>query len=170
MPITWTDRIWREYRARNLTRAFRDILLTLKTFRGQGGQIWPSHQTLANRARCSVSSVQRCLAHAQRLALVDWAERRVRVGWRWLRTSNVYSLIVPDTDVEPTMKPLWPRPRTNSQDDRGEDQLDNKIAVESKKALLEGMLRAAAEMPDLLALRRKAMEVRLMAMRGLSKA
>jgi hypothetical protein len=39
MPIVWTTRVWQEYRAGNLTRAFRDVLLTLRTFRGTGA-LW----------------------------------------------------------------------------------------------------------------------------------
>ena len=47
MPNDWTARIWAEFRAGNLTRAWRDALLTLATFRGHGGiiarltQPWP---------------------------------------------------------------------------------------------------------------------------------
>jgi Helix-turn-helix domain len=65
------------------------VLLTLHTFRGQGSAAWPSHATLAERARCCTRTVQRALQHAQHLGLVSWAERRVRAGWRWLRTSNL---------------------------------------------------------------------------------
>ena len=38
--------------------------------------------------------------------IVRWAERRFRVGWRWLRTSNRYTLLLPEG-------PVTPRPRTN---------------------------------------------------------
>ena len=50
-PTPWTSRIWQEFRAGNLTRAGRDVLLTLRTYRGHGGLICPSHATLADRAR-----------------------------------------------------------------------------------------------------------------------
>ena len=50
----WTARVWREFRVGNLTRSSRDVLLTLKTFRGTGGLCVPSHATLADRAKCSV--------------------------------------------------------------------------------------------------------------------
>jgi hypothetical protein len=86
----WPDRIWLEHRAGTLTRAYRDVLLTLRTYRGRSGMIHPSHETLAERAKCSVSTVQWALRQAQRLGLVSWTERRVRAGWRWLRTSNCY--------------------------------------------------------------------------------
>jgi hypothetical protein len=91
VPITvppanpWRDRVWQEFGAGNLTRAYRDVLLTLATFRGPGGLICPAHATLAERASCSVSTVRRALAQAFRLDLVSWTERRIRAGWRWLR-------------------------------------------------------------------------------------
>ena len=91
----WTARVWAEFRAGNLTRSSRDVMLTLRTFRGLGGLCTPSHATLANRAKCSVRTVQRALRQADYLGLVRWAERRVRAAWRWLRTSNRYLFEIP---------------------------------------------------------------------------
>jgi len=45
---SWITRIWREHRAGNLTRARRDVLLTLHTYRAAGGAAWPAHATLAD--------------------------------------------------------------------------------------------------------------------------
>ena len=104
-----------EYRAENLTRTERDVLLTLRTFRGNGGAIHPSHDTLAGRVKCHVSSIQRALRQARELGLVTWIERRVRAGWRWLSTSNAYRLAVPDTPVEAGQKPVWRRVSTTGQ-------------------------------------------------------
>jgi hypothetical protein len=160
VPITvppanpWRDRVWQEFRAGNLTRAYRDVLLTLATFRGAGGLICPAHATLAERAGCSVSTVQRALAQAFRLDLVSWTERRIRAGWRWLRTSNAYRLAVPDGPVRHGMRPEWPRRRTSAQCDGGGES-------RKKEEALKAMLRAAAALPDLLALRRAAMAARL---------
>jgi hypothetical protein len=150
----WRDRVWKEFRAGNLTRAYRDVLLTLATFRGAGGLICPAHATLAERAGCSVSTVRRALTQAFRLDLVSWTERRIRAGWRWLRTSNVYRLAVPAGPVQRGMRPGWPRRRTNGQSDGGGENLN-------KKGALREMLRGAAALPDLLALRRAAMAARL---------
>jgi hypothetical protein len=160
VPITvpptnpWRDRVWKEFHAGNLTRAYRDVLLTLATFRGAGGLICPAHATLAERASCSVSTVRRALAQAFRLALVSWTERRIRAGWRWLRTSNAYRLAVPDGPVRRRMRPAWPRRRTTGQYDGEGENL-------KKKEALSEMLRAAAALPDLLALRRATMAARL---------
>jgi Helix-turn-helix domain len=74
MPTPWTTRVWQEYRAGNLTRAARDVLLTLHAYRGHGGAAWPSHATLADRARCCAKTVGRALAQAQGLGLVSWVE------------------------------------------------------------------------------------------------
>jgi hypothetical protein len=155
-PLTnpWRDRVWQEFRAGNLTRAYRDVLLTLATFRGAGGLICPAHATLADRAQCSVSTVRRALAQASQLGLVSWTERRVRAGWRWLRTSYAYRLALPDGPVQRGMRSPWPRRRTSGQSD-GEGESLN------KKGALREMLRAAAALPDLLALRRAAMAARL---------
>ena len=71
----WRDRVWREFRAGNFTRAMRDVLLTLATYRGPGGIAWPSHATLAERAKCSVRTVQRALAMAAELGLTQAGER-----------------------------------------------------------------------------------------------
>ena len=152
MPIAkpaWTTRIWLEYRAGNLTRAYRDVLLTLHTFRGIGGAAWPSHETLAARARCCAKTVGRALAVAQGLGLVSWVERRVRAGWRWLRSSNLYRFVVPAEVVHPGLRA--PAPLTDKT--AGEGRV-------SKKTALDAMLRAAAAAPDLLLRRRMVMEGR----------
>jgi hypothetical protein len=97
-PTPWTARVWREYRAGNLTRACRDVLLVLPTFNGRLGLI-PSHAAIAGRARCNVKTVQRALAAGRTLGLVSWIARRIRSGWRVLRTSNAYKLTTPETAV-----------------------------------------------------------------------
>jgi hypothetical protein len=151
MPAPWTARVWAEYRTENLTRAYRDVLLTLATFQGPGGIAWPSHATLATRAKCSVRTVQRALAMAAELGLVAWTERRVRAGWRWLRTSNTYRLLMPLEAVRAGLRAAWrPTPATTGQDGRGGER-------SSKKEALERLLAAAAAAPDLLAMRRAVM-------------
>lgn len=154
MPIaqTWTARCWLEYRAGNLTRAYRDVLLTLHTFRGAGGIAWPSHATLADRAGCCVRTVQRTLHQAQRLGLVSWIERRVRAGWRWLRTSNAYRLMAPGNPVQSGQRTSRRREvSTTGHSGRG-------VENGSKKEALQAMMRAATGLPDLLAMRRAAFD------------
>ena len=143
----WTDRVWREFHADNLTRAYRDVLLTLRTFRGIGGACWPSHETLADRAGCCVRTVQRALKQAHELDLVSWAERRVKAGWRWLRTSNWYRFVVPVDAVRPGQRRPRAASATTGHSDGGGESL-------RKKAALQAMQMEAAALPDLLAMRR----------------
>ena len=65
----WFSRVHREHEAGNLTRAFRDVLLALGRFDACRLGIFPSHRTLAARARCSVRTVQNALQAAKRLGL-----------------------------------------------------------------------------------------------------
>ena len=162
-PCQWTARVWLEFHADNLTRASRDVLLTLRTYRGHGGQIMPAHATLADRAGCCVRTVQRALHQAQRLGLVSWIERRVKAAWRWLRTSNSYTLDVPAEAVRAGLRPAWPCRRTNGQNDRGGESRRKQDAGNSRKAALLSLTRSAARMPDLLAMRRQVMRDRLLA-------
>ena len=150
-PTPWTSRIWQEFHAGNLTRTGRDVLLTLKTYRGHGGLICPSHETLADRANCHASTVWRALQAARDLGLVRWTERRVRAAWRSLRTSNRYTLTDPQAPVMPRQKPL---PRTTMQSAGGGESQFKKEAREGSKAALAAMLATAERMPDLLAARR----------------
>jgi len=150
MPASWTTRVWQEFRAGNLTRGYRDVLLTLATY-GHGGSIHPSHETLAERVNCHASTVLRALQAARDLGLVRWSERRVRAAWRSLRTSNRYRLIVPK-------EPVTPGQRTNQQSAGGGESKFKKEAREGSRAALAAMLAGAARLPDLLAARRQAWE------------
>jgi len=141
MPTSWPALIWRHFHAGNLTRGARDVLLTLATFRGHGGAIWPAHDTLADRARCGVKTVARALTEARELGLVSWSERRIRRGWRWLRTSNSYRLEVPADPVRPGMR-TRPRRTTGHFGGEGESQ-ENQEAQESRKAVVAEMMQAA---------------------------
>jgi hypothetical protein len=100
---SWFSRIHREYEAGNLTLHHREVLLILGRFGSCRFGIFPSHATLATRARCSVRTVQRALQAARELGLVDWAARRVKAAWRSLRASNRYVLRLP---AGPVRSPL----------------------------------------------------------------
>jgi hypothetical protein len=153
--MSWTNRVWQEFHTGNLTRGARDVLLTLATYRGHGGVAWPSHATLAERARCCVKTVQRALAAAAELGFVSWTERRVRADWRWVRISNVYRFIVPAGPV--AAKPARSGPvSTTGHFARGGESLVK------KEALRQLLAAGAAAGPDLLAARRAQMEKRLL--------
>ena len=63
--------LWRLQRQDHST----GVLLALGRFGACRFGIVPSHATLAARARCSVSTVQRPLQAARELGLVDWSAR-----------------------------------------------------------------------------------------------
>ncbi len=87
-PDLWIPAVWTQFRVGNLTRAFRDVLLTLQTFDGSGG-IYPSHATLAVRTACAMRTVQEALRQGRALGLVSWLSGACR------RTSNRYLLTLP---------------------------------------------------------------------------
>jgi hypothetical protein len=95
MNDAWTRRVWQEWEVGNLTRTFRDALLKIRAVRAPGKPVQPSHKFLAARTGCCRKTVQRALRAAQRLSLLDWCERRIRIGWRWVRTTNDYRFMVP---------------------------------------------------------------------------
>jgi hypothetical protein len=99
---TWLGHVRRAHRDGLLTRHYRDVLIELHGYRGPGGIAWPAHATLAERAACCVRTVQRALEVARDLGLVSWSARRLRAGWRSLRSSNAYRLQRPQKALEAT--------------------------------------------------------------------
>ena len=92
----WRAAVWTAHRAGTLTRAARDVLLTLATFRGPGGRIWPSHALLAARAACCLKTVCRSMEQARRAGLLTWRAIRWQTpGGFWRRKSNLYALRLP---------------------------------------------------------------------------
>jgi hypothetical protein len=148
---SWFSRVHREFEAGNLTRHYRDVLLMLGRFGACRFGIVPSHATLAARARCSVSTVQRALQAARSLGLVDWAARRVQAAWRSLRASNRYVLTVPPGAVRPADRPAG---RTASQQARGVTYPKEKQAREGTRPVSEAVRRAAGEALAAIATRR----------------
>jgi len=69
--------------------AIYEVLL-FKIYNPLTGQCFPSHETIAEKAECSVSTVQRALKWARQNGLIFWSHGLVRRGWRVLRTSNRY--------------------------------------------------------------------------------
>jgi hypothetical protein len=149
----WFSRLKREYEADNLPAKQYLVLCELGRFDACRLGIFPSHATLAARARCGLRTVQRALQAARRLGLVEWTETRVRAAWRALRGPNRYVLRVPTALVQ------WLR-RTTGQIGRGDTNEQKKPAPERSSGAIRAMLVAAAGLPDLLKARREAMEAR----------
>jgi hypothetical protein len=119
--------------------------------------VFSTYPTLAERVGCSVRTVQRALQAARALGLVDWAERRVRAAWRWLRASNRYVLALPEGEVLPGLR----RPRaTTGHLARGGESKEKEGRSEKDAAALSRLLHAASALPDLLRRRRQAMQAR----------
>jgi Helix-turn-helix domain len=150
MCIAWTARIEAEFAANNLTRGWRDALIALASFRGHGGEIFPSQASVAARAQCSERTVRRAIAMAVVLGLVVVLPRRRWVRGRYVRTSNRYVIGVPDRAVAPGQRPPWPCRASTG-------QIGQRQEKEERKAALDAVLREAAAAPDLLAMRREAM-------------
>ena len=149
----WFSRLKREYEAGNIPAKQYLVLCELGRFDGCRLGIFPSHRTLAARARCGVRTVQRALQAARRLGLVEWTEARVRAAWRSLQGPNRYVLKVPATAVQ------WLR-RTGGQIGRRDTYERKKPARERSSGTIHAMLEAARGLPDLLKARREAMEAR----------
>jgi hypothetical protein len=149
----WFSRLKREYEAGNIPAKQYLVLCELGRFDACHLGIFPSHRTLAARARCSVRTVQAALQAAKRLGLVDWAGTRVRAAWRSLRGPNRYVLKLPMAAVQ------WVR-RTGGKFCRGDTNEQKKAATERSGGAIRAMLEAARGLPDLLKARREAMEAR----------
>jgi hypothetical protein len=149
----WFSRLKREYEAGNLPAKQYLVLCELGRFDACRFGIFPSHRTLATRARCGLRTVQRALQAARRLGLVEWTATRVRAAWRALRGPNRYVLRVPASPVQ------WLR-RTTGQIGRGDTDKQKKPARERSNGAIHAMLEAARGLPDLLKARREALEAR----------
>ena len=117
MEEMWMWHVRRQCTAGRLTDTQARCLHALQTFRGRGGLLFPAHETIAARAKRSVSTVKRALARAAELGLVRWAQRRVRIGWRWMLTSNAYELIVPGKPENPAKPTVAQSGRVASPED-----------------------------------------------------
>ena len=161
-PTPWTRRIWQEFHAGNLTRAARDVLLTLHTYSRDGSPAWPSQVTLGDRAQCTARTVRRALERARDLGLVSWTERRVKAGWRWLRTSNLYRLLLPAEPVvaSPRTTGHWVRRGERKKNNQAQEQGERagpRSPLRSIEAQLAGLPAVTAEMHAACAARWQAM-------------
>jgi hypothetical protein len=141
---TWFSRLKREYEAGNLPAKQYLVLCERGRFDGCRLGIFPSHRTLAARARCGIRTVQRALQAARRLGLVEWAATRVRAAWR--------SLQGPAAAVQ------WAKRTGGKFCRRGTNEREK--GRDRSSGALHAMLEAARGLPDLLKARREAPEAR----------
>lgn len=84
---------------RDLTKNHVAVLRALLDRLGESGQLDPSHETLARDARCCERTVREALRRGNRLGLVSWVRRLVRIGSVVRQTSNAYTLHLGDAPM-----------------------------------------------------------------------
>ncbi|MBV8094545.1 MAG: hypothetical protein JO110_15235 [Acetobacteraceae bacterium] len=99
----------------------------------------------------------------RKLGLIDWETQWRRVGWRQVRTTNRYVLLLPSTPITRGVRQKAP-PRITNQIDRGKGKHKDSRSLTHRKALDE-LLREASAVPDLLTQRRQALPGILVAAR-----
>ena len=88
-----------------LTRATFEVLSKLLWVfhNSKSGRCFPSHEAIAEKARCSVSTVAKAIASLEAAGILTWANRLVRVTIRGMskliRTSNAYAFNLPSGDL-----------------------------------------------------------------------
>jgi hypothetical protein len=102
----WKIVVWTLFHDRVLTPADRDTLIALAGY-AVTGTAWPSQATLAKRVRCCAKTVQRALATARDLGMIDWQPGgRWLENGRWKRRSNRYWLKIPAMPIARADRPL----------------------------------------------------------------
>lgn len=82
-----------------LTRASREVFQEMLSLFGIHGKLYPSHATLAKRARCGEKTVRRAIKQLEQLGVVSWTRRR--------RKPNVYRVCF-DAASLVTLRPVEP--------------------------------------------------------------
>ncbi len=144
----WRRRLELERRARNLTLHRQKALGTLLAFWGAEG-LFPSDAAVASLAGVSERTVRRARVDARELGLLTWQRTRKLVAGRWRQGPNRYAVVVPVGPVCSDGQPGRPRQGSKKQEARYKEDV-----------ALVALTQAAAGMPDLLAARRAANEVR----------
>lgn len=90
---SFASTLWTLTQAHQITAKTHLVLQALASFQGQRG-LFPSHESIAERAGCSVRTVIRALEAAYRLGIVERTRQRQRVSGRLVNGVNRYRLIV----------------------------------------------------------------------------
>lgn len=89
---SFASTLWTLTQARTITAKTHLVLQALASFQGHRG-LFPSHESIASRAGCSVRTVIRALETAYRLGIVERTRQRQRVSGRICNGVNRYRLI-----------------------------------------------------------------------------
>jgi hypothetical protein len=146
----WKARIGFLRQAGKLTALHAEIALALARRLGVGGELTPSHATLAADAGAGCRTVQRALARLSELGVVRWVRRLVRDGSFCSQTSNSYELRLGDGQVgRGTPKKILISAST--------------VVARVAKDAVKGVVAAWTSEPDLLRARRQALAAQWLA-------
>lgn len=90
---TFPTQLWTLTQAHAITAKTHLVLQALASFQGCRG-LFPSHESIAARAGCSVRTVIRALEASYRLGIVERTRQRQRVSGRICNGPNRYRLLV----------------------------------------------------------------------------
>ena len=90
---SFASTLWTLTQSRTITAKTHLVLRALSSFAGNRG-LFPSHESIAARAGCSVRTVIRALETAYRLGIVERTRQRQRVSGRICNGVNRYKLLV----------------------------------------------------------------------------
>ncbi|WP_366125171.1 helix-turn-helix domain-containing protein [Acetobacter lambici] len=90
---SFASTLWTLTQSHTITAKTHLVLQALASFQGCRG-LFPSHESIAARAGCSVRSVIRALETAYRLGIVERTRQRQRVSGRLVNGVNRYRLLV----------------------------------------------------------------------------
>lgn len=90
---SFASTIWTLTQGRQITAKTHLVLQALASFQGHRG-LFPSHESIAARAGCSVRTVIRSLEAAYRMGIVERTRQRQRVSGRVCNGVNRYRLIL----------------------------------------------------------------------------
>lgn len=90
---SFSSTLWNLTQAHTITAKTHLVLQALASFAGHRG-LFPSHESIAAKAGCSVRTVIRALETAYRLGIVERTRQRQRVSGRICNGPNRYRLLV----------------------------------------------------------------------------
>jgi len=104
--MSFASQIWTLTQSRQITGKAHIVLMALASFQGHKG-LFPSHESIAGRAGCSVRTVIRALETAYSLGIVERTRQRIRRAGRVVNGPNRYRLLsLPQAQAEAKAKHL----------------------------------------------------------------
>jgi len=91
--MSFASQIWTLTQSHQITGKTHIVLQALASFQGHKG-LFPSHESIAGRAGCSVRTVIRALEKAYSLGIVERTRQRIRRSGRVVNGPNRYRLLI----------------------------------------------------------------------------